>query len=214
MVSKTTKKLKRILSHHHVLNMNDLIRFSKRSRASVFRDLRDLNYLSSYTHAGRYYTLKKIADFDQYGLWYSNGIGFSKNGNLKNTVCSLVEKSKDGKTHSELESILRIRVHNTLLDLVKEETIKRKRWEKIYLYLSSDPEHSKNQFNCRKNKMNLHKKPVNFDSQTVIHVLLEILHSSERRPKYIISRLHSQGIKVRTREVEKIFDHYDLSKKN
>jgi hypothetical protein len=214
MIQEASQKLKRIFSQHQVLNIKELIHFSKRSRASVFRDLNHLNYLSSYTHAGSYYTLEEIADFDQNGLWYHNEIGFSKNGNLKNTVSFLVEKAEDGKTHAELEALLRIRVHNTLLDLIKEGLLTRKKWQKIYLYLSSDPERAKKQLKCRQDRTSFRKKPITFDSQIVIQVLLEILNSCERRPKYITSRLQSKGIKVKAEEVEDIFEHYHLAKKN
>jgi integrase len=36
---------------------------------TVFRKLKPLDYLTSYSHRGRYYTLREIARFDDYGLW-------------------------------------------------------------------------------------------------------------------------------------------------
>ena len=36
---------------------------------TVFRKLRPLDYLTSYSHRGRYYTLREIARFDDNGLW-------------------------------------------------------------------------------------------------------------------------------------------------
>jgi hypothetical protein len=41
-----------------------------RSRRSLFRDLASLGYLTSFTHAGRYYTLADIPQFDERGLWF------------------------------------------------------------------------------------------------------------------------------------------------
>jgi hypothetical protein len=35
---------------------------------TVFRRLRKIEYVSSYTHAGRYYTLYDIARFDSDGM--------------------------------------------------------------------------------------------------------------------------------------------------
>jgi len=32
-----------------------------------------INYLSSYSHRGQYYTLPHIPDFDHYGLWSFQG---------------------------------------------------------------------------------------------------------------------------------------------
>ena len=36
---------------------------------TVFRKLKLLDYLSSYTHRGRYYALRESARFDDAGLW-------------------------------------------------------------------------------------------------------------------------------------------------
>ena len=35
---------------------------------TVFRKLKPLDYLTSYSHRGRYYTLREIARFDEKGL--------------------------------------------------------------------------------------------------------------------------------------------------
>ena len=52
---------------------------------TVFRKLRQLSYLSSYSHRGKYYTLAEIARFDQLGLWSHHGALFSRHGTLLNT---------------------------------------------------------------------------------------------------------------------------------
>jgi hypothetical protein len=36
---------------------------------TVFRRLKALGYLSSYSHRGKYYTLLEIPEFDELGLW-------------------------------------------------------------------------------------------------------------------------------------------------
>src|SRR5207249_7046986 len=40
------------------------------SRTTVFCVLSSVGYLASYSHAGRYYTLKRIPQFDPRGLWH------------------------------------------------------------------------------------------------------------------------------------------------
>src|SRR5574341_301129 len=74
------------------------------SRMSVFRRLSVLGYLSSYSHAGRYYTLRDIPQFDPHGLWQYQGVGFSRHGSLKTTVERLVEQSEAGRTHPEVHA--------------------------------------------------------------------------------------------------------------
>lgn len=118
------RKVENIFRKRRVVTMSDLIEvIGSSSRMTVFRRLRKIDYLSSYTHAGRYYTLYDIARFDEDGIWFYDDIGFSQNGSLKNTVTHLVDSCNAGKFHSELERQLRVRVHNVLLDLVKSKQI-------------------------------------------------------------------------------------------
>ena len=107
------------------------------SRMSVFRRLSALGYLSSYSHDGRFYTLRNIPPFDQDGLWCYQGVGFSRDGSLKATVERLVEQSDAGRTHPELHVRLQVRVHNTLLDLVEGRHIGRETVRGHYLYVSA-----------------------------------------------------------------------------
>jgi len=70
---------------------------------SVFRRLREIGYLSSYTHTGSYYTLADIPEFDDFGLWRHQAIGFSRFGTLKATVARRAENADTGCTHAELD---------------------------------------------------------------------------------------------------------------
>jgi hypothetical protein len=77
------------------MDMNTLLNaLDGRSRRSVFRDLTTIGYLSSYTHTGRYYTLVHIPEFDEHGLWFFQGVGFSKAGTLKSTITELVHTTR------------------------------------------------------------------------------------------------------------------------
>src|SRR5271156_818258 len=45
---------------------------------TVFRKLKPLDYLTSYTHRGRYYALRESARFDDDGLWSHDAVWFSR----------------------------------------------------------------------------------------------------------------------------------------
>lgn len=112
------KALKRLFRRFLFVDLNALYETLKtRSRMSVFRRLLQLGYLSSFTHCGRYYTMSGIPQFDQYGLWFHQGVGFSHVGTLKTTIVELVENAVAGLTHRELEPLVRIRVHKQLTGL-------------------------------------------------------------------------------------------------
>ena len=64
-----------------------------RSRLSVFRRLALLGYLTSCTHPARYYTLREIPQFDEFGLWHYGGVGFCRAGTL-NFVAVFVVRNR------------------------------------------------------------------------------------------------------------------------
>ena len=73
----------------YIANLDELFDvLDTRSRMSVFRRLKPLGYLSSFTDAGGYYTLQDIPKFDMLGLWFYRDVGFSRAGTLKSTPSS------------------------------------------------------------------------------------------------------------------------------
>jgi hypothetical protein len=73
---------------------------------TVFRKLRELEYITSCSHSGKFYSLNRIAEFDHLGLWIFNSVLFSYYGTLGETLKTFIEKSNDGFTAAELEKIV------------------------------------------------------------------------------------------------------------
>jgi len=69
---------------------------------TVFRKLKPLDYLTSYSHRGRYYTLHEIARFDDNGLWSRAEVRFSRFGTLLATAEAFVHRSPRGYFADEL----------------------------------------------------------------------------------------------------------------
>lgn len=104
---------------------------------TVFRKLREIPYLASYSHSGRYYTLIERAEFDAFGLWSHRGIHFSKDGSLVDTAGRLVRQSERGLFASDLQRLLHVEVKHALLRLVRAGRLARARVEGLYLYCAS-----------------------------------------------------------------------------
>ncbi|MGH3281423.1 MAG: hypothetical protein ACRDNW_20115 [Trebonia sp.] len=66
------------------------------AEATVFRKLAGLDYRTSYSDGGRYYTLDEIASFDALGLWSFRQVWFSRFGTLVATVEALVGAAEAG----------------------------------------------------------------------------------------------------------------------
>src|ERR1039458_8882938 len=69
---------------------------------TVFRKLKLLDYLSSYTHRGRYYALRETARFDHDGLWSHHAVWFSHYGTLVATIEAFVNQYPHGFVAVEL----------------------------------------------------------------------------------------------------------------
>ena len=106
------------------------------SRMTVFRKMAKIGYISSCSHSGKFYALKKTARFNKYGIWRYNSILFSKHGTLKSTLKVLIEDSSKGFTAGELSKLLKIKVEDCLGILTKEKAIVRKKVSGVYVYFS------------------------------------------------------------------------------
>ena len=109
------------------------------STMTAFRKLKQLYYFSSYSHRGKYYTIKDIAEFNDKGLWSFRSIRFSKYGTLLETSRGFVNISEIGYSARELEEELEVRVQETLLHLYKNEKIFREKMSGVYIYVATDP---------------------------------------------------------------------------
>ncbi len=107
------------------------------SRMTAHRKLSTIDYISSYSHAGKYYSLNSIAKYNRSGLWEFNGIYFSKHGTLSKTIEYLINHSSAGYFASELQDKLNVFVHNELLKLFRYNKIQREQIGSEFLYFST-----------------------------------------------------------------------------
>jgi hypothetical protein len=105
---------------------------------TVFRKLKPLDYLTSYSHRGRYYTLRAIARFDDHGLWSQAEVWFSRFGTLLATAEAFVHRSPRGYFADELAPALHVEVQDALHQLTQQERISRQIVSGRYLYTAMD----------------------------------------------------------------------------
>lgn len=207
-------RVRQVLRRTKVLDIGALgARFEKRSRRSLYRDLGALGYRTSYTHGGRYYALAETPDFDEFGLWFHGEIGFSRVGTLKGTAAVHVENAPDGRTHKELSLLLRVRVHNTLLALVRAGRIGREPYREKLLYVSADPERAAEQVQRRVEIDHTLAEALRVPTdEEVVEVLVEALRGSREVPEPLLvaRRLAARGVRLEPRHVEQVFEAHGL----
>lgn len=115
------------------------------SDMTVFRKLRGLDYLTSYSHGGRFYALRDTARFDERGLWSFREACFSQFGTLLNTAAEVVTASEQGYYAPELAEELHVPVKDALRQLVGRRRLAREEIEGLFLYLATDAERRRQQ---------------------------------------------------------------------
>lgn len=213
-MNKIEKKLVLLFERHQVMDIETVRRnIQGRSRRSVFRDLYAVGYCTSYSHAGKFYTLGTIPEFDSEGLWKWGDVCFSKYGTLRSTAAEMIKRSEAGRTHGELEERLGVRLHNTLLDLVRSGEIGREKTERLYVYLDADPERATVQLR-RRRSMDAFASRRLPPLSTRIEVFAEIIRTgaSPIDSALIASSLAKRGIAATVGQIECMMMHYDIKK--
>ncbi len=123
------------------------------ARATLFRKLAQLEYLSSYSHRGKFYTLLSIARYTKLGLWSCRSVWFSHFGNLLQTAEALVTQSEAGYSASELKDILHVKTKHALAQLVRCGLLQRKKFDSVYVYLSIESAVARKQELARKARL-------------------------------------------------------------
>lgn len=133
----SAKKLRAFLRDQRIATLEQLKdALATPSTMTVFRKLRCLGYLTSYSHRGQYYTLREIPRFNALGLWCCQSIRFSKYGNLQETAYALVEQADGGYSANELTSLLHVDARHALLVLERNCRLRRENLGERWIYFS------------------------------------------------------------------------------
>lgn len=186
---------------------------------TAFRHLRRVPYRRSYNHNGGYYCLYELSRCDRLGLWSVGDVHFSKDGSLKATVRRLVHEGAAGATHRELAEWLRVRVHNTLLSLVRGGEVSREQVETVYVYLHTEAGIREEQLVRRREQVGMSEPDArvagdtSLDDAVVIRVLLTLVRAPGSTPTQVVRRLRGHAPAVTSQQVHAVFTRYDLGEK-
>jgi hypothetical protein len=146
----SARDLERLLRQRTVCTFEQLAdTLGTESRMTVFRKLAQLPYLTSYSHRGKYYTLRSSCQFDASGLWSHRGIWFSTDGTLLDTSKRFVDQAPAGYSASELDNALHVETRQSLLHLVHRHLIERQRFGGAFIYFSLDQQWRQRQISAR-----------------------------------------------------------------
>lgn len=209
------RRLARLFRRSSIADLPTLERvLGTTSRTTVYRTLAAVGYLTSSSHAGRFYTLKEIPEFDDAGLWRHGDVLFSKYGTLRETIVHLVEHAPAGRTHAELRERLRLRVQDTLRDLTEDRKIDRVRIERLFVYVSIEEAVARAQI-ARRQEASERATLEALGDVAILEVLLEVIHGAGAwvAPKTVSQRLAARGVSVSPEQVERVYREHGIVKK-
>jgi hypothetical protein len=211
-ISKETSLLN-FFKKKQVVTIKDLMEFSQLSSSSVKRRLSLWKTYSSYNYNGRYYVLPEIAKFNSDGIWESHGVYFSQHGSLKQTIVHLVNNSKLGLEHSELEVLLGIPCHSVLSSYFKNShNLNRELENGRYIYFSKEPEVYSEQIRKRKEfQQSQAKEKLPCDKNAIV-ILVELIKHPTDTLVQLTKRVRRREITISIAQVRNLLQYHGLFK--
>lgn len=124
------------------------------SRITVLRKLSELAYQTSYSHSGKYYSLKRECQFSDEGLWTFRKAWFSIYGTLLDTSKQFINQSPKGFTNFELDRELHVETRLSLSLLLSRGLISREKIDGVFVYVSKEEQIQRRQIVARHDTLN------------------------------------------------------------
>ena len=181
------------------------------SLISIRRFLKEIGYYSSFTHNSKWYTLKTIPSFTKSGIWFYKDIGFSKHGNLNQTILHFVDRSTKGLTAREVLDILSVPCHPVLNQMYKKKRIDRFNTHGSFHYLSMAEKTKRLQL-MRLQTLIPPKSIERIAPQTAVYVLVEFIKNPGASFLQLSTAVGKRGVKAPQRAIAQLFKDHDLKK--
>jgi hypothetical protein len=189
---------------------------------TVVRALRKSGYHNSFNANAAYYTLPQTPVFDDHGLWFHRQIGFSRHGNLLQTLAALVANAPAGCTVPELEAQLRTPVANLLCRLGREGRVAIVHRGRQALYLAADPAQQRRQQAQRQTQTRATPLsavaagpllPPGVSTPQVLALLTTLIQHPHARVPTLVRLLQNRGVGLSPSQIRQTQAFYELKKK-
>ena len=205
-------RLRQLFDQKKCWTIEGLTRSLNYSTISIRRFLKNIGYYSSFTHNSMWYTLHTITSFNKRGLWFYQGIGFSKHGNLKQTILNFVNKSPQGLTAKELLEILLIPCHPVLNQMYKKNQIDRFNTQRGYVYLSTEHQKRQRQLHRLHSQLIRANELESLNAQAAVYVLVEYIKHPEASVDELSKAVEKREVKASPEAITRLFKEHDLKK--
>lgn len=182
----------------------------KYSIPSVRRFLTAVGYYSSFTHNGRWYTLRSIPKFNRDGLWFYYEIGFSRAVSLTKTVIALTANSPAGLTAEQIGEKLHCRCHTVLFQLHRKKKLQRQKTGRSFVYLTADFRTAARQ----RQIISTHNAQIQqLPAEIAVLILVEFIRNPEAGFAQLVKTIkRSSKVTVEIAQIKRLFQKYALKK--
>jgi hypothetical protein len=193
-----------------VLTIEQLVDLLKSSVMTARRRLKKWEALTSFNQNGRYYTLPKIPQFDNYGIWRYQRILFSKYGNLKQTILELVRRSETGLSAREVSQIVEIPSNSSIFSqLQRVSGVRREKHQGRFVYFSDHQE----TYQKQKSVLSRLATATTPSDEEAVRILVQYIKHPHIGMEELSERVARQGKRIDPRVIQSFLDHHDLLKK-
>jgi hypothetical protein len=193
--------------------IQELSQFLNYSLISIRRFLKELGYYSSFTHNSKWYTLHSIPFFNKEGIWFSKDIGFSKHGNLNQTILYFVNASEQGLTAKELLSILLVPCHPVLNLMYKKKQIDRSHTPRGFVYLSPSEDIKMLQMDRLQSRSVFPAKQIQrLTAQASVYVLVEFIKHPSASFSQLSMAVRKRHILASEEAIAQLFKEHGIKK--
>ncbi len=170
-----------------------------------------LRVYTSFNQNGRYYTLPRIPRFDEHGLWWYKQIGFSKHGNLKQTLIQIVKDSAVGLDASQIGRLLRLAPRSFLSHFRAVAGLHRESQRGRFIYFSDEPSILLKQKSRREQAAQRARTEIPSDTEAVA-VLADLIKHPDSTLADCSKRLKRKGVAVAPGAIGNLLDRHGIKK--
>jgi hypothetical protein len=193
-----------------VMTVAELALQMRCSPRTVHRRLQDWQAMHSYNKNGRYYALPSVLAFDSHGLWRYRDIGFSRYGNLTETLIGLVCHSPAGLSAAELGQLLGMEPRSFLWLFRNHPALIREKHQGRFVYFAAE---SLLYHRQRDGRMIMDAGARRPSDSEVIAILVETIKHPEFSIEQLCRNLKQQGLVVTEQAVVNLFAYHGLDVK-
>lgn len=180
------------------------------SVSTARRQLKQWKTHTSYNKNGRYYALSDVVRFDADGLWRYRGIGFSRYGNLTQTVVGLVTGSPAGLGAGELGRLLGLEPRSFLSPFREHPALRREKHQGHFVYFAADREIFRQQ---KRRRMAMRGEAEMPSDAEAVAILVERIKHPRLSVEELVVRLKKQSVRVSAQGVQNLFAAHGLTGK-